>query len=146
MNHSSTIQTTMLLLLLMLGVPLVAGILLLFLAPRLRRAWAATLAGIGGTLCILAFLFYLIVGGPYLWALHLESKWRPAKPTTMAGLESNLSLYSKRDIAPAQSGWGQNHKLLPGERMTQYLLLWSAPLDVVYTSDNTIVAIYTSYE
>lgn len=134
------------LLLLMLGVPPAAGILLFFLARRLRRAWAATLAGIAGTLCILAFLFYLIVGGPYFWALHLESKWQPAKPATMAGLESHLSLYSKRDIAPARSDWGRNHKLLPGERMTQYLLLWSAPLDVVYTSDNLIVTIYTSYE
>ena len=33
-----------------------------------------------------------------------------------------------------------------GERMIQYRLLYSAPLDVVYTSNNTIVAIYTSYE
>jgi hypothetical protein len=146
MNSSSSSSQTLMFLLLMFGTPLVAGIFLLFMAKRLRRAWAAALAAIAGTLCILAFLFYLIVGGPYLWALHLESKWQAAKPTTMAGLESNLSLYSKRDIAPAQSGWGQNHKLLPGERMTQYLLLWSAPLDVVYTSDNTIVAIYTSYE
>ena len=30
--------------------------------------------------------------------------------------------------------------------MTQYLLLWNAPLEVVYTSNNKIVAIYTSYE
>lgn len=30
--------------------------------------------------------------------------------------------------------------------MTQYLLLWNAPLDVVYTSNDVIVAIYTSYE
>jgi hypothetical protein len=96
-------------------------------------------------LSLLVFLFYLFAAGPYLWALQLESKWRPANPKTLAELESMLSIYTKRDISPEQSGWGSDHKLKSGERMIQYSLLGS-PLDVVYKSDNEIVAIYTSYE
>ena len=40
----------------------------------------------------------------------------------------------------------QTTDLKPGERMIQYMILYRAPLDVVYTTNDTIVAIYTSYE
>jgi hypothetical protein len=36
--------------------------------------------------------------------------------------------------------------LAPGERMVQYLLLWHAPLDVVYDRQDGIRMIFTSYE
>jgi hypothetical protein len=125
--------------------PLLIGIALLFLARRFRKDWAKVTAGISGSLLLLVFLFYLFALGPYIWALHLESKWRPADPKTRAELESHLSLYTKRDIPPDQSGWGRDYKLQSGERMTRYSLLGS-PLDVVFTSNDSIVAIYTSYE
>ncbi|MDB6068565.1 MAG: hypothetical protein JWR26_4773 [Pedosphaera sp.] len=83
---------------------------------------------------------------PYWWALHLETKIAAANPTTQAQLEAFLSLYTQREIQPSQSDWGHDYQLQPGERMTQYLLLYRAPLDVVYTSSNTIVAIFRSYE
>jgi len=50
------------------------------------------------------------------------------------------------NIQPSNSLWGHSYDLAPGERMTQYRLLYLAPLDVVYTSNDTIAAIYTSYE
>jgi hypothetical protein len=131
--------------LLMIVAPLLVGTALLILAWRARQDWAKAVAGISGSISLLVFLFYLFAAGPYLWALHLEAKWRPANPKTRAELESMLSLYTKHDIRPEQSGWGRDHKLKSGERMTQYSLL-GAPLDVVFTSDNEIVAIYTSYE
>ncbi|HTJ00037.1 MAG TPA: hypothetical protein VL527_14240 [Dongiaceae bacterium] len=78
--------------------------------------------------------------------MHLEAKWTAAKPKTKAELEACLSLYSERQIQVAQSLWGRDYPLQPGERMVQYRLLYVEPLDVVYTRSNTIVAIYTSYE
>ena len=131
--------------LLVIVAPLFAGIALLLFARRFKKEWAKVIAGISGSLSLLVFLFYLFAAGPYIWALHLESKWRPANPKTQAELESKLSLYTKRDILPVQSGWGRDHKLQSGERMTSYSLLGS-PLDVVFTRDDGIVAIYTSYE
>jgi len=95
---------------------------------------------------VLASIAFVVGYGPYVWASHLESKWHPANPKTRVELESFLSLYTKREIQPSQSDWGRSYKLQPGEHMIQYLLLWSAPLDVVYTSNDTIIAIYTSYE
>ena len=125
--------------------PLIAGIVLLILARRFRKDWAKITAGISGFLSLLIFLFYLFAAGPYLWALHLEARWRPADPKTRAELESMLSLYTKSDILPEQSSWGRDHHLQSGDRMTRYSLMGS-PLDVVYTSSDAIVAIYTSYE
>ncbi|MEK7949245.1 hypothetical protein [Luteolibacter soli] len=125
--------------------PLVIGIALLLTARRLKKYWAKILTGLAGSASLMAAAFYLFGMGPYVWALHLESKWRPANPQTKSDLEAKLSGYSTRDIPPAQSEWGHNHKLEPGERMTRYSLL-GAPLDVVFTPDDRIVTIYTSYE
>jgi hypothetical protein len=125
--------------------PLVVGIALLVLARRFRRDWAKVTAGISGSIFLLIFLFYLFAAGPYLWALHLEARWRPADPKTRTHLESMLYLYTKSDILPEQSSWGRNHHLQSGEQMTRYSLMGS-PLDVVYTNSDAIVAIYTSYE
>jgi hypothetical protein len=126
--------------------PLMLGAGLVVVAFRCRRKWIRIGTGTGGVLLILLFLGSVVQTAPYLWALHLESKWFPAHPATRAELESFLSLYSRHDIQPSQSYWGHDHQLQPGERMTQYLLLWREPLDVVYRSNDTIVAIYTSYE
>ena len=131
--------------LLVVVAPLVVGILMLLLAGRLKRDLPKFLAGAAGVCAFLVCAFYLIVAGPYLWALHLESKWRPAKPQTQSELEAMLAGYTKKDIPSTVPGWGQDHILKPGERMTRYSLL-GAPLDVVFTSDDRIVAIYTSYE
>ena len=94
----------------------------------------------------LGFLAGVAEIAPYFCALHLESKWSAAKPTTQAQLEACLSLYTQRNIQPSQSDWGHSYQLGPGERMTQYRLLYRAPLDVVYGGNDTIVVIYTSYE
>ena len=126
--------------------PLALGTALIFAAFRLRKTWTRRTAGTSGLLLMLAFFAAVTCFAPYLWALHLESKWSPTNPKTKMELESFLALYSRRDIQPSQSDWGHSYQLQPRERMTQYLLLWSAPLDVVYTSNDTIVAIYTSYE
>jgi len=126
--------------------PLALGTTMLIAAFRFRKKWTRWMTGITGALFMLFFLAAVIWFAPYVWASHLESKWHPANPKTKAELESFLSLYSQRDIQTSQSDWGRDHQLQPGERMTQYLLLWNAPLDVVYTSNDTIVAIYTSYE
>lgn len=131
--------------LLLVVAPLLVGVALLILAWRVKWGWAKVVAGISGSFSLLVFLFYLFAAGPYLWALHLESKWRPVNPKTLAELESKLSLYTKKDISREQSGWGSDHKLRSGERMTRYSLL-GAPLDVVFNGDNGIVRIYTSYE
>ena len=42
--------------------------------------------------------------------------------------------------------WGYGTQLKREEYMVQYLILWSAPLDVVYDGDDNVVEIYTSYE
>ncbi len=126
--------------------PLVLSGGLIIIAFRSHRKWACWIAATGGAIFLVVFLVVIAGSAPYFWALHLESKWFPANPKTKVELESYLSLYSKREIQPSESGWGSNHHLQAGERMTQYLLLWSAPLDVVYTSDDRVVAVYTSYE
>ena len=87
-----------------------------------------------------------IVEAPYLYALYLESNWSKVNPTSRAGLEKYLHLYSTREISPSESNWGRDYKLGEGERMVQYLILWKEPLDVVYDKDENIMVIYTSYE
>jgi hypothetical protein len=126
--------------------PLSLAMALLIAAFRLRRKWARITSGIVGLLFLLAFGISVVQFAPYAWALHLESKWTQAQPSTKAQLESLLSLYSQHDIQPTQSLWGHDHELHSGERMVQYLLLWREPLDVVYSTNDRIVAIYTSYE
>ena len=126
--------------------PPLIGCTLVVAAFRLRRKWTRLTSGVFGSVFLIAFCIAVISFAPYLWASLLESKWYPANPKTKAELESYLSLYAQHDIQPLHSDWGRNHQLKPGERMTQYLLLWSAPLDVVYSSNDMIVAIYTSYE
>ena len=116
------------------------------LAMEIRRGWARVAARVTGSVFIMVFLAALAMMSPYFWALHLETKWRTAKPATKAELEACLSLYTKGDIQPSNSIWGHEYQLGDGERMTQYRLLYLAPLDVVYRSDDRIVAMYTSYE
>lgn len=100
-------------------------------------------AGLFVSLSVLLFL----TGVPgYLWALHLERSWSRTAPASRADLESHLALYSTEIISPSQSAWGCHYILMPGERMIRYNLLWSAPLDVVYNSDDRIRRIFTTYE
>ena len=120
------------------------GIVTFFAMRKLQRQWMRAVAGVTSMVFFLMAAYSLLFL-PYGWALHLESKWRPANPKSRTELESHLSLYTKRDISPETSAWGRDHKLRPGERMTRYSLL-GAPLDVVYTSDDVIVTIYTTYE
>jgi hypothetical protein len=131
--------------LLLVLAPFVVGIAMLLVTRRLKGDWARMVVGLVGTGSLLVGAFYLVATGPYMWTLHLESKWRPANPQTLLELESMLSGYTKKDILPAQSGWRRDHRLEPGERMIRYSLL-GAPLDVVFTREDRIAAIYTSYE
>jgi hypothetical protein len=126
--------------------PLTLGMAALLFAAKFRRKWARITVRIIGSTFLLAFVVSVAETAPYFWALHLEAKWSAANPKTKAQLESLLSLYSEHEIQTSQSMWGHDHQLQPGERMIQYRLLYTEPLDVVYTSSNTIVAIYTSYE
>lgn len=142
----TTSSVNLLPILIVFVVPLLLGCAFIVAAFRLRRRWTRLTSGVFGSVFLTAFCFAVISFAPYVWASLLESKWYPANPKTKAELESYLSLYSRHDIQPSHSDWGRDHQLKPGERMTQYLLLWSAPLDVVYSSNDTIVAIYTSYE
>ena len=98
---------------------------------------------------VAAAAWFTATGGTaYLYARHLESKWRQAPPKTQADLENQLHGYSLREIQPKDSSWGSGHELQPGERMMQYRILWNknCPLDVVYGPDGDVRAIYTSYE
>jgi uncharacterized membrane protein len=126
--------------------PAVLAVVCLLVASGLQREWARLTARGVGSLLILGVILLAGELCSYYWALHLESKWSAAKPTTRVQLESFLSLYSQREIQPSQSDWGRDYQLKPGERMIQYMLLYRAPLDVVYTTNDTIAAIYTSYE
>lgn len=93
--------------------------------------------------------FLLLTGEhSYIFALILESRWSKANPTSKAQLESYLHCYKTREIQPSQSMWGNQYQMKPGERMTQYCLLWDerCPLDVVYDDSDNIKAIFTSYE
>jgi len=125
---------------------LVLGCGLLMGASGFRHVWARIAARIIGSALLLLFLAGMAVIAPYLWATHLETKWRARHPTTKAQMEGCLSLYTAHNIQPSESLWGRTYQLGPGERMTQYRLLYIAPLDVVYRSNDTVVSIYTSYE
>jgi hypothetical protein len=131
--------------LLLVIAPTIVGIAMILVTRRTSKTWAQITAGSFGVISFFVCVFYLVAMGPYMWALHLESKWRPANPQTMSDLESKLSGYTKNDIQPAQSTWGQDHKLGEGDRMTRYSLM-GAPLDVVYSAEDRILAIYTTYE
>jgi hypothetical protein len=85
-------------------------------------------------------------GVAYMWASRLQSTWREANPQTRLALEGHLSLYSMHPIVPSQSCWGSRWTLAPHETMVQYLILWHAPLDVVYDKQDRIRIIFTSYE
>jgi hypothetical protein len=101
---------------------------------------------IGVGLSILLLMIFCFESFPYFYALQLEAVWSKTQPTTRAGLEKHLHLYSTRQISPSLSDWGKNYKLGEGEKMLQYSILWNAPLDVVYDKHDNIVTIYTSYE
>lgn len=133
---------------LMFALPLALGFGAFRVASRFRKQWARFLARFFGGAMLTILLIFIAVGAPYFWALHLESKWEAANPKNRAELEACLSLYSRHNISPSESPWGKRRQLKPDEHMVQYWLLYSpsAPLDVVYTTNETIVAIYTSYE
>jgi hypothetical protein len=82
----------------------------------------------------------------YLYALHLEAKRVQDPPHSRADLERQLRFYSMRTIVPQESCWGRNYELEPRDSMVQYLILWHAPLDVVYDAHQGVKAIFTSYE
>jgi hypothetical protein len=126
--------------------PLLLGVGLLVASSRMRRRGTRVAALIGGVFCLLVFAFYAVLTGPYVWALHLESKWRPADPQTRLEMESFLSLYSQREIDIDTSPWARGSEFNPGDRMIRYSVLLGAPLDVVYTRDDLVVGIFTTYE
>jgi len=54
------------------------------------------------------FMIFLIATGflAYMYAVHLEEQWMPAKPKTKAELEVFLHCYSTKIIQPSESLWG----------------------------------------
>lgn len=81
----------------------------------------------------------------YLYCLAREEAWMAAK--TEGELVASLPVFrSEMEITPAVPGWGSSHKLEEGDRMIRYLIFGKEPLDVVYASDGTVDAVYTSYE
>ena len=82
----------------------------------------------------------------YMFALQLESWWTSARPKTRSGFERYMWLSTKHDILPSQSCWGYMYELKMDERMTQYLILGIAPLDVVYDANDRVVGVFRSYE
>lgn len=139
-------SVTIIPILLIFGVPALIAAALFAGAIAVKRRWAKwTLAGLGAV--SVALLSVIIAQwGSYMWASHLEAKWFPAKPSTRAEMESYLSLYRAREIQPSASEWGHNHVLREGDKMVQYMILWNAPLEVVYDRDGKLLAYYTSYE
>lgn len=127
-------------------IPLMAGVLGIVMVIKCRALWAKVMSYLIALAGIVAFIFITISATPYLWASHLESRWKPARPKTKEHLESHLSLYRKFDITPTESSWGRHHVLDEGDRMIRYMILWNAPLDVVYDASNNIIRVYTSYE
>lgn len=127
-------------------IPLMAGVLGIVLAVRGRALWVKALVSLVALVGIIAFGYITVSATPYLWASYLETKWKPARPETKEALESHLSLYRKYEITPAESSWGRNHVLNRDHKMIRYMILWNAPLDVVYDENNGIVRTYTSYE
>jgi|AntAceMinimDraft_17_1070374.scaffolds.fasta_scaffold292274_1 hypothetical protein len=97
---------------------------------------------------VLVIIYWLTANGvtAYFYASLLEYRWVKAEPKTKPELEQYLYLYSTEMIQPSQSMWGWDYELKNDEKMVQYLLLWKAPLDVVYDSNDNIKMIYTSYE
>jgi hypothetical protein len=131
--------------LIMFVLPLGLGVISFLVASRFRWRWVRLVTRLFGTAMLLIFLFFAYFTASYLWALHLESKWHAARPKTRAELEACLSLYWKKEISPSHLKWG-NYQPAPGEHVTEYRLLYFAPLDVVYTTNDAIVNIYTTYE
>jgi hypothetical protein len=84
----------------------------------------------------------------YYFALYLESKWNKDKNLkTKKDLEKYVLKWSVvRTISPKDSMWGSGYKLKENERMVQYLILKTEPLDVVFDDKDNIIIIYTSYE
>lgn len=127
-------------------VPLALGVGSLCVMPRIRNVWVQIPAFFLGVCSLLFFATQLITAGPYVWAVNLEEKWTEAKPKSREELESHLSLYTETVSESGFPGWGMNHEYEPGDYMVRYNILWNAPLDVVYTSDDLLVATYTTYE
>jgi hypothetical protein len=139
--------TVFLIVIAFVGLPCV-GVGAVLVACRSHARRIRTTARIVAALLILFVLAAVAEIAPYMWALHLETRWSAVHPATRVQLESLLSFYSVREIKPFQSLWGRDYVLGPGEKMVQYRLLYSprAPLDVVYTRSDNITAIFTSYE
>jgi len=132
--------------LILFGLPALIAILAFvgaYFAARRRTKWM--LACFGSFVAIVLIL-WVAWWAPYMWASHLELTWFPAKPKTRVEMESYLSLYSTREIQPSKSDWGRKHVLREGDRMIQYMILWAAPLEVVYDCNNNLLTFYTSYE
>lgn len=91
------------------------------------------------------FVFLAKEGGPYFYCLARESSWLAARTETE--LDGRMVVfYSKRQIIPAESMWGNRYQLRPGERMIQYLVLYKEPFDVVFDGQGHVVTAFTSYE
>ena len=136
----------LLIIILFLCLPVVVAFATFYLTRLVKSGWAKGAFIVLGSGLTLWAAFFLAACLPYFWALHLESKWVPAHPKNRAEMESHLSLYSMREIQPAQSGWGSKHEMHEGDKMVQYMIFWSQPLEVVYDKGDRMIASYTSYE
>lgn len=146
MSSNATIIQAVIIWILIYAAPLFLCIVAFLAASRISRTWAKAVVNIAGLAALASFLYIFMSATPYLWACYLESQWKSANPQTREEMESHLSLYKAKEILPTESSWGKYHTLRDGDKMIQYMILWSAPLDVVYDQENKLIAAYTSYE
>ena len=104
------------------------------------------LLAIVGLLLAASYWLFKTERGHYAFCLMNEARWMKAH--TQSDLEAMLWNYNSQTISPTQSAWGHFYQLNNGETMVQYLILKdpTCPLDVVYSSDGKIQALFTSYE
>lgn len=93
-------------------------------------------------------LVWLSRNGRFSWmyASYLESKWQRTNPQTRTDLEKILHLYSVTSVDPSESEWGARPQPKKNEHILKYLILWDAPVYVVYDQEDAIVRIFPSYD
>lgn len=96
----------------------------------------------------LAVVLWLIGSGALSYlAAHLKyERLVAAKLASQAELERKLWFSSSQSIECSESAWTQSYSADSNRRCRRYLVLGSAPIDVVYDTKGGVVAILSSFE
>ena len=99
---------------------------------------------------LIPLIYLFFIGFPYFLVSYqydgLINRISHQVTLHKADVDKMFYMYTSEKIDINKSLWGKYYQLKRSEYCQQYLILWIEPIDIVYSWDHRVIAVFSSFE